>query len=271
MLRALIFVFALLAGGLAAWVAVPRLGKTTAAVQASIAPPPPAMVGVLVAAADTGAGAALTSETLRWQDWPVAALNPSFITQADQPDASTEMTGMIVRTSLLAGEPVHASRLVGSGAGYLSVMLAAGFRAVAVRISAENTAGGFILPDDHVDVLHTVSRVDPSGNIQVKSSVILQNVRVLAIDQMIADRQSDSVVGKTATLELDAAQVEAITAAEASGTISLALRALADNDETTVITASTPRTVQIFRSGGVEVVHLPIPSPRADAVLADGS
>jgi pilus assembly protein CpaB len=270
MLRALILVFALLAGGLAAWFAMPKAGDSGVAVLAAAAPPPPSM-GVLVAATDLAAGATLTAETLRWQDWPVAAVNAAFITQDAKPDAVVSMAGLVVRTGLVAGEPIYESRLVGAGAGYLSVMLATGRRAIAVRISAENTAGGFILPDDHVDVLHTVSSVDPSGKMQAKSSLILQNVRVLAIDQMTADRQSDSVVGKTATLELNAEQVEAISAAEASGALSLALRAVADNSETSELVTVRPRTVQIFRTGGVEVIHLTPGASETGALSSGGT
>ena len=268
MLRAVILIFAIAAGGAAAWFTMPNTDDTT--LTSLAAPPSPPTIGVLVAATDLAPGAALAAGTLRWQAWPVDAVSASFITQNATPDAFAEMAGMIVRTSLAAGEPVYGSRLVGSEAGgYLSVMLTAGRRAVAVRISAENTAGGFILPDDHVDVLHTVSSLDGSGTMQAKSSLILQNVRVLAIDQMIADRQSDSVVGKTATLELNAAQVEAITAAEASGAISLALRAVADNSEPSELPPVTPRTVEIFRAGGVEVIHL-APSAASAGSLPTG-
>lgn len=268
MLRAVILIFAITAGGAAAWFAMPKTGDMQRGTDLAAPPTPPTM-GVLVAATDLAAGAPLGTGTLRWQAWPVDAVNASFITQNAKPDALSEMAGMIVRTSLAAGEPVYESRLVGSGGGYLSLMLTAGRRAVAVRISAENTAGGFILPDDHVDVLHTVSGLNAAGAMEAKSSLILQNVRVLAIDQMIADRQSDAVVGKTATLELNAAQVEAITAAEASGAISLALRAVADNSETSELSPITPRTVQIFRTGGVEVVHL-TPSAAGKGSLKTG-
>jgi pilus assembly protein CpaB len=260
MLRAFILVFALFAGGLAAWFSFSSSGAVPNVLVAAPSPAPLPTVEVLVSASDLVSGAKLSVDSLRWQDWPEASLSPGFITRAARPDAVAELSGMMTRTSFLGGEPVHDGRLMGAGSGYLSVMLTAGMRAVAVRISAENTAGGFILPNDHVDVLHTVSQMDPAGTMQVQSRVLLRNVRVLAIDQMVADGQIDSVVGKTATLELDAAQVAAITAAETSGAISLALRALVDNAESSVIDIAAPRTIQIYRAGARETVHIATPT-----------
>ncbi len=111
------------------------------------------------------------------------------------------------------------------GSGFLSAILPSGMRAIAVRISASNTAGGFILPGDRVDVVQTVAQQAssdaPAENV---SRTILSNIKVLAIDQTVGEKEGEAAaIGKTATLELDPAQVELITAAEASGTLSLAL------------------------------------------------
>lgn len=77
--------------------------------------------------------------------------------------------GHLTRIDLAAGEPVRSEKLILTGAGFLSATLAPGKRAVAVRISAENTAGGFILPNDRVDVLRTASVVTASGQTQTAS------------------------------------------------------------------------------------------------------
>jgi len=120
-------------------------------------------------------------------------------------------------------------------------MLPPGKRAVAVRITAENTAGGFILPNDRVDVLHTLGSLDkPEGQKDYTTRTILSNITVLAIDQTLDERNKErdekskaksAAVGKTATLELDPRQAELLIAAEAAGTLSLALRSTADNAE----------------------------------------
>jgi pilus assembly protein CpaB len=263
--------FALLAGGLAAWFSIAPSGVASEVSAATVAPPALPTVEVLVASTDLVSGATILADSIRWQDWPEASLSPAFITRAARPDAVAELSDMMTRNSFLGGEPMQEGRLMGAGGGYLSVLLTAGMRAVAVRISAENTAGGFILPNDHVDVIHTVSQSDASGTPQVQSRVLLRNVRVLAIDQMIADGQTDSIVGQTATLELDAAQVESITAAETSGAISLALRALVDNGETSVVNVAVPRTVQIYRAGAREIVHLATRAPLPVTSAGEGN
>jgi pilus assembly protein CpaB len=123
---------------------------------------------------------------------------------------------------------------------------------MAVRISAESTAGGFILPNDRVDVLRSDGK-------SMVSQTILSNVRVLAIDQVVDDaNKNDSskanVIGKTATLELDPSQAEIITAAQAAGTLSLSLRSAADNDDYHI---SNRQAVRIIRAGHSEVLNTP--------------
>ncbi len=262
MLRVAIILVALAFGGLAGWIVVSQRGSPQLAGSEVAAPIP--TTEVLVAASDVPSGAALIAENLTWQPWPSNAVGPSFITRAARPSAKTDMVGMIVRAGLVAGEPVYESRLLGNGAGFLSVMLAPGMRAVAVKVNAETTAGGFILPNDHVDVMHTYTAKDGVGSGKIISEVLLRNVRVLAIDQMAAKQGSDSLIGKTATLELYADQVEAITAAAASGEISLVLRPVADNAELsqaqpkpqpvepTATPAPPSRTISIYRANGLE-------------------
>jgi pilus assembly protein CpaB len=122
-----------------------------------------------------------------------------------------------------------------------------------VRISAESTAGGFILPNDRVDVLHS------DGKSSV-SHTILSNVRVLAIDQVVDDTskkndtKSANVVGKTATLELDPSQAEILNAAQSAGTLSLSLRSAADNDD---YRHDNKQAVRIIRAGRSEVLNTP--------------
>jgi pilus assembly protein CpaB len=131
-------------------------------------------------------------------------------------------------------------------------MLPPGKRAVAVRVSAESAAGGFILPNDRVDVLHIVEVGEQKERV---SQAILRNVVVLAIDQVVDDNSKDNkgnakaaVVGKTATLELDKFQTEILTAAQAKGTISLALRSAADKSEETTVHQPHVEVIQVSRT-----------------------
>jgi len=248
LLRVVLLIGALGAGGVAAWLVVAaRPEPVTKVVEA-----PAATQDVLVAAADLLPAQTLTKENLRWQSWPQSALNPIYLTRTSRPDAIDFLAGSIIRNRMAAGEPIREENFTPRHAGYLATVLPSGKRAMAVRISAESTAGGFILPNDRVDVLHS------DGKSPV-SHTILSNVRVLAIDQVVDDANKNdtskaNVIGKTATLELDPSQAEILTAAQAAGTLSLSLRSAADNDD---YRHSTRQAVRIIRAGHSEILNTP--------------
>ena len=254
--RVLVLAVALVAGGIAAYLAL-NLGPGTPTPTVVELAPQIQSQDVLVAAADIGQGQKLTADNIRWQRWPDDAMNQSYIQKQAMPDAVEKLQGSVVRSQFISGEPIRELKLARPESGFLSAILTPGKRAVAVRVSAQNTAGGFILPNDRVDVVQTISQQTsenmPAENV---SRTILTNVKVLAIDQTVEEEAEEAVVvGKTATLELDPAQVELITAAEASGTLSLSLRSMADTDE--VATARENKqsgTVRIVRSGRSQVV-----------------
>ncbi len=195
--------------------------------------PKPAIAQVLVARRDIAVGRRITPAELSWQEWPVEALNDAFVTQKKKPDALQNYAGAIARTNIAAGEPVSDRKLVNPGdAGFMAAVLAPGMRAVSVRISVETGAGGFILPNDRVDVLLTQERQksrrgERAGGYFART--ILENVRVLAIDQSFKQVEDEEVViGSTATLALNRKDAELLALAEASGNLSLALRSVAD-------------------------------------------
>lgn len=259
MLRTLIVLGAIGSGGAAAWIS-----STMTAPQplptVVVAEQPVPRVEILVADRDLLPGSVLRPADLRWQSWPEELLMEGVVRRDAQPNASETFSGQMARVALLAGEPLRADRLIHAQGGFLSVLLEPGKRAVAVRISVESTAGGFIMPNDHVDVLRTFSRQGPSGQSEMVTETILTNVRVLAIDQSTDTRNSETVLGRTATLELEADEVEIVTAGEASGLLSLALRAFADNAEERKIVRqeikAAPTTIRISRGGIVEQVDL---------------
>ena len=255
--RVLVLAVAVLAGGIAAFLALNMGGDTAPAPTVVELAPQIQSQDVLVAASDIGQGAKLTPENVRWQRWPDEAVNASYIQKQTRPGAVEDLSGSVVRSQFVAGEPIRMVKLARPESGFLSAILPSGMRAIAVRISAQNTAGGFILPGDRVDVVQTISQ-QSSAEVQAEtvSRTILTNVKVLAIDQTVDEQEGEAVVvGKTATLELDPAQVELITAAEASGTLSLALRSMADTDE--LVSAHEQRqtsTVRIFRAGRSQIL-----------------
>lgn len=248
LLRVILLIGALGAGGVAAWLVIAaRPEPVTKIVEA-----PAVTQDVLVAAGDLLQAQTLTKQNLRWQAWPQSALNPVYITRSSRPDAIDSLAGAIVRNHMAAGEPIQEGNLTPRHAGYLSTVLPSGKRAMAVRISAESTAGGFILPNDRVDVLHSDGR-------SPVSRTILSNVRVLAIDQVVDDTNKNenskaNVIGKTATLELDPSQAEILTAAQAAGTLSLSLRSAADNND---FQLSSRQAVRIIRAGHTEILNAP--------------
>jgi pilus assembly protein CpaB len=190
-------------------------------------------VDVLVAKSDIGLGQTVKPEDLQWQTWPTASASNSFIRRSDHPDAPREYAGSTARVPFLAGEPIREQKLVkANGSGFMAAILPSGMRAISTDISPETAAGGFILPDDRVDVILS-KRDKPSerngGQDVVNSQIILANVRVLAIDQAPKEKDGqNTLLGKTVTLELAPEQAETLARARQSGTLALALRSIAD-------------------------------------------
>lgn len=260
MLRMTLFLVSLAAGGAAGWITLATLERQAPVASAAVAPamaPAPAMREILVAVDDVNSGVRLSGAELAWRPWPEEAMHAAFIKRDDRPEAIEDVAGSMVRHAIASGEPVREEKLA-RGSGLMSATLPSGRRAVAIRVSAENTAGGFILPNDRVDVLHTSSRRSAGGSL---TQTILRNVRVLAIDQRVREDGREATVGRTATLELDPRQSESIMAAESSGTLSLALRSVDDNGEAQFTeTQAGPRpdsrSIRIFRGGRSEIVPI---------------
>lgn len=253
MLRLAVLVVALAAGGVAAWLALAFEGGDRPVISAN-APAPVPTQEVLVAARDLALGDKLEEISIRWQAWPEDAVNAAFILRSARPDAIETLSGTVVSSSFISSEPILDMKLASAEAGVLSSILPSGKRAVALRISAESTAGGFILPNDRVDVLHTVTGAKDDAAGGAVTRTLLRNVRVLAVDQTTGEKASDPVVGKTATLELDPEQTETITSAQASGTLALSLRSVADHGEAQG-GLETSRLVRIFRGGASEFIR----------------
>ena len=259
------------------------------------------MAKVLVAAKDLEPGKRLVEADLEWKDWPVDEVNPVFITEGSTPvpakpaaesaaekatdavnrvtKAATELAttgaksdsiGSVVREPILAGEPIVSRKIVRAGdSGYLAAYLEPGMRATAIAVTVESAAGGFILPGDRVDVVLTAETnrdgaVEGATKSKFASGVVLQNIKVLAIDQ--ATRVGDdaqAVVGATATLEVRPQDSVLLAQAKSEGELSLSLRSYADTagpsgaTRRPVAAVSQPQAVRIYRGGAPEVVAVP--------------
>jgi pilus assembly protein CpaB len=235
---------------------------------------------VVVAAHDLVVGTNLTLADLTWQPWPADAVNPSFITdghaaeakptdgaavvvsQANRVAASVAagghspmdgLVGAIVRTPILANEPVTNAKVVRGGAGgYMAVVLQPGMRAMAIPVSATTDAGGFILPGDRVDILQA-RQSDLVGSVAhpFVASTLAHNIRVLAIDQTAQPPKAggQSVLGSVATIEVTPADAELIAVAKAQGEMLLTLRAYTDSRGASGGDSNRAGLVHIVRNG----------------------
>jgi pilus assembly protein CpaB len=248
--RIVVLTIALSAGGVAAYLARGSDEKPVAAAPVAQLP----TTEILVAKGDIGLGQVVKPEDLQWQSWPAASASSNLITRASRAEAIRETAGSIARAPFFAGEPIREQKLVrADGSGFMAAILPTGFRAVSTEITPETGAGGFILPNDRVDVI--LSRrdrnPDKGGADIINSEIILTNIRVLAIDQAPKEKEGmNALVGKTATLELKPDQAETLARSRQAGTLSLALRSITDGNVETVSEEPAQR-----RSGSINVVR----------------
>lgn len=221
------------------------------------APEPANFTEVLVAKSEIAMGTLIGETELVWTKWPQDLANGALIQKSARPNAISELKGSITRQPFFPNEPIREEKLIkGNGSGFLSAILPSGKRAVAISIDSRGatSAGGFILPNDYVDVITTRRENEASaktGSDVYASATILSNIRVLAIGQQIQEKDGQRVVvGETATLELEPYQAEQITLNQRTGTLALALRSLVDiNKPDDPRTRSPGTSVTVVRFG----------------------
>src|SRR3569623_806061 len=171
--RIVLVLVALIAGGLAAFLALGNAFNQPAPEQPIVQVAQVPHDQVLIAKTDIGIGERLGLANLEWQDWPQNTLQPGYITSSQTPKAIDEMKDTVARFELFKGEPIQQAKLVHADQGYLSAVLDKGMRGVSITVAAEAASGGCIVPNDTVDVI--LSRNGPSGQ---PSDVLLSHVRV---------------------------------------------------------------------------------------------
>jgi pilus assembly protein CpaB len=195
------------------------------------------MVKVAVARVPLDYGTVITPDKIRFVDWPRASLPEGTFSNATQL-TSVGKTRAVLRP-IAANEPILMSRLTGEGGrASLSAVLRPEMRAVAIRVGDVSAAGGFVLPGDSVDVLVTRTMTMGESSEQI-TDVLLQNVRVIAIDMDANDGKTDPRVGKTATVEVAQVDAQKLALAQSVGSLTLVLRNLADQDNPVVATVGT--------------------------------
>ena len=197
-------------------------------------------VEVLVADRDLPAGSIIASEFLDWQPWPDDSLGDGYVVYredddgADQSSLEEPLYDMIVRRTILEGEPITEAKLfTRDGASFLSGMLTPGMRAVAIKVQDVTGVGGFIMPGDRVDVIVSIKwKVDQDARksgapyIEYTSETIVQNARVMGIDQAFDDFEENVAKASAITIEGTPKQAEIIAIAVSKGNLSLSLRSL---------------------------------------------
>ncbi len=246
-LRILMLGLALAAGGTALVI----MNNAPAPVRNVVSAPAPniATEDVAVAANDLPLGRALSDADVSWQKWPQANVQPGMITRRQVED----LRGAFVRQVIIAGDPIRREKLLRTGraSGYLAATLQPGLRAVAIPIDPQglSSAGGFIQPNDRVDVVKIARDEEGRGFDSQSVQTILLNARVLAIGQNMVDR---AVSATTATLEVTPDQGEMLILAQRTSQLTLVLRPLADEEGATGRSVEREGITTIVRYGVVQ-------------------
>jgi len=224
----ILIVFAVV--GVALVVMLTRSFLTSAQQQSAdalVAVPQEVSVRILVAKKDLPVGTILTADHAEWRDWPEKGVAASYY--SIKKDKKSVIVDQVVRSPLTMGEPFTRTAIVKRGdRGFFAAILSPGMRAVTVKLSPTSGIGGFIFPGDRVDVIltHTL-KASRDEEYQIAETVF-QNVRILAVDQKTTT--DDAVkIGKTATIEVTPKMAEKVAMLTNIGTLSLSLRALAND------------------------------------------
>jgi pilus assembly protein CpaB len=230
---------ALLVGALVIAVVTAVMAKNmfagAGAQQAAAAPAVPVGPKVLVAKKALPVGTIIDADSFTFQPWSKELMQSVYYVEG-QPDGDPKkLLGTVVRYQITAGQPVTRGSLVGpQDRGFLAAALGPGMRAITVPVNVNSGVAGFVFPADHVDLVLTQQVTGGGEGPPLKvSETIIRNLRVLATDQRITDKDED---GKTqvrtfsnVTLEVTPRIAEKIAVAQSLGSLSLSLRSIADN------------------------------------------
>jgi pilus assembly protein CpaB len=190
---------------------------------------------VAVAAAPLAYGTDITADKIRFVDYPNSSIPPGAFTNAAQlmPSGSKR----VALLPIAINEPILNGKIsaVGQGAS-IAALLPDGMRAASVRINDVSGVAGFVQPNDSVDVLITRQLPDAANTQQ--TDVLLQNIRVIAIDQQAKNADGSPKVAKTATLEVNPLDAQKLALAQEVGTLSLVLRKPGEQNNPVVETIS---------------------------------
>lgn len=223
----------------------------------------PATTKILIAKETITAGSFVQANSaLAWGDWPAETVQPSYVTE--ETGDMQGFDGAVARRTIFAGEPVTLGAIAKPGeGGFMSAVLQPGHRAVSLPVNATTGNAGFIFPGDHVDLIltHTIQSMNDQS---FASETFAENVRVLAVDQLIDNPENKALLAKTVTLEVTPRQAEAINVALEMGKISLALRSLAADEQPAAAGAAAGEDMpaETANGMGLDYFYPDSPAPR---------
>jgi pilus assembly protein CpaB len=244
---------------------------------------------VLVAARNIAPGAILTPDDIRWEPWPKDLVDQRFIQQPAQvenqapgADPQKDFLDRIARRSIMAGEPMSRDMVIKQGdSSVTAANLAKGMRAMTINVTPPQGVAGLVLPNDHVDIVMSVSVRDIVGLtgwkdvvLRYSAETIMRNVRVVAINQKLSHDPKAGVAepGNLVTLEVTPDQAERLRVAEQLGTLSLTLRSMvpgaddASKAQTFTMDVRASRALSSLVALDLEEEEENLPETTADAV-----
>jgi len=217
--------FAVVFGLLAVFIAQVWLNNQANMRAKTVETKPVASQTVVVAKQSLRFGTELNASMMQEVPWPSDALPSGAFAKI-----SDILSGgrRVVLAAIEANEPVLALKITGPGQrATLSALVKPGMKAVTIRVNDVEGVGGFVLPGDHVDVVLTRQLEKGSATTQV----VLQNTRVLAVDQTADERAAKAAVAKSVTLEVDTVEAQKLWLASSVGSLSLLLRKAGETAE----------------------------------------
>lgn len=251
--------------GLSAYGAREYMNAQSAA--AAAVDPASELVTIIVASQDIGFGQPIQPQLLRYEYWPRKALPPGAFTEIAKLIAPNGGQPRRTKYALAAGDLILASKVSEFGEKVTLVQnLGPNSRAMAIKVDAETAVGGFVTPGDSVDILLTQGNSDT-----LRSVTILQNIKVLGVDQDSNQQSDEPGVARTVTVEVSPEEGQKLALAQKAGSLSLTLRTLDSvidqpldftslqdlmQDKSPVPVTSKKETVTIRRANVVETVEI---------------
>ena len=193
---------------------------------------------VVIAANDLAFGDELTAEALRVVNYPKDAIPLGAYSAIDEV-LSDYTARTVVLSQMRLNEPVMDYKISGPGGkGSLSSRISEGYRAAAIRVDDVTGVAGFVVPGDLVDVIYSYEKGTRGDEIEIISRVLLQNIKVLGIDQNQNDQSSSAEIANTVTVEVTNEDAQRLHLALESGRLSLTLRSVGE----TIITSEKTLT-----------------------------